>query len=80
MTWMYHDGGRAAAGYRGTTSDCVVRAVAIATGLPYQEIYNKVNELAKSERIGKRKQRKSNARTGVFRPLIHRLMWKQIAP
>lgn len=27
------DGGRAAAGYSGTAGDCVVRAIAIATGI-----------------------------------------------
>lgn len=34
------DGGRAAAGYRGQTGDCAVRAAAIATDLPYQEVYD----------------------------------------
>lgn len=34
--WTYDDGGRAAAGYRGTTGDCVTRAIAIvlADALP----------------------------------------------
>ena len=31
------------AGYRGKTGDCVVRSIAIATGLPYQQIYDLVN-------------------------------------
>ncbi len=35
-----NDGGRAAAGYKGSTGDCVVRAVAIASGRPYQEVYD----------------------------------------
>ena len=29
-----NDGGRAAAGYKGKASDCVVRSIAIATGIP----------------------------------------------
>lgn len=33
------DGGRHAAGFRGSTGDCVVRAIAIASELPYAYIY-----------------------------------------
>jgi hypothetical protein len=36
---VYDDGGRAAAGYKGTAGDCVCRAIAIATERPYQEVY-----------------------------------------
>lgn len=52
----FNDGGRAAAGFKGTARDCVARSIAIATGLPYCEVYDALNELAKSERIGKRKK------------------------
>lgn len=37
MDFVFHDGGRAAAGYKGKTGDCVTRSIAIATGKPYQE-------------------------------------------
>ena len=42
-----NDGGRAAAGYKGKAGDCVVRSIAIVSGLPYQKIYDdlyKANE------------------------------------
>lgn len=39
MRWQYNDGGRAAAGYKGTADDCVVRAIAIATGMEYRDVY-----------------------------------------
>ena len=39
MTWTFDDGGRAAAGYKGNAGDCVVRAIAIASGGPYSEVY-----------------------------------------
>ena len=45
--YIYDDGGRAAAGFKGTTGDCVTRAIAIATGKPYREVYDALNELAK---------------------------------
>lgn len=38
LPWVYDDGGRAAAGLRSTADDCVVRALAIATGLPYLDV------------------------------------------
>ena len=35
-----NDGGRSAAGYKGKAGDCVVRSIAIVSGLPYQKIYD----------------------------------------
>lgn len=64
MAWQYNDGGRWAAGYNGTTGDCVTRSIAIATGKPYQEVYDALNELAKKERPRGRRKR-SSSRTGV---------------
>jgi len=63
---VYDDGGRAAAGYKGTTGDCVTRAIAIATGIPYQTVYDNLNQQIKSSRQTK-KARKSSSRTGVHR-------------
>lgn len=45
MEWIYNDGGRKAAGYRGEVDDCVVRSVAIVTGRPYKEIYNELKDI-----------------------------------
>ena len=67
MNFIYHDGGRRAAGYQGSTGDCVVRAIAIATQIPYQQVYDALNELAKDERTGKRKRGVSSSRNGVYR-------------
>ena len=67
MTYLHNDGGREAAGYKGHTGDCVTRAIAIATGKPYQEVYDALNSLAVRERTGKRKRGKSTSRNGVYR-------------
>lgn len=79
-TWVFDDGGRAAAGYRGQTGDCVCRAIAIATGMPYDEVYGLVNEQAASERASKRRRDRSSARAGVHKPtskrVIQSLGWK----
>ena len=74
MKFHFNDGGRIAAGYKGSAGDCVVRSVAIATGLPYQEIYDQVNKLSARERTGKRKRGTSNARSGVHKSTIKWLM------
>ena len=80
VNWLYDDGGRAEAGYKGQTRDCVCRAIAIAVERPYQEVYDLINEYAKGERTGKRKKTVSNARTGVCKPCIRKVMehygWK----
>jgi hypothetical protein len=60
--WVYHDGGRAFAGYKGQTGDCVTRAIAIATGKPYGEVYALVNSYGRS---GEWHPDAVNARTGV---------------
>ena len=51
--FKYNDGGRAEAGFSGKAGDCVCRAIAIATGIPYIEVYNKLAEGNASQRRGK---------------------------
>ena len=67
QAFNYDDGGRKLAGFKGSTDDCVTRSISIVTGIPYKEVYDALNVLSESERIGKRKRKKSNSRTGVFR-------------
>lgn len=74
MKWTYNDGGREAAGFKGKTDDCVCRAIAIAAERPYIEVYALINQFAKSERTGSKKKRKSNARTGVYKNCIRKVM------
>ncbi len=80
MKFRFNGGGRAAAGFRGCASDCVTRAIAIATGKPYRDIYDALNALADSERTGKREKRKSNSRSGVYprtyRRYLRSLGWR----
>ena len=80
MKCIFNDGGRAKAGYKGTTSDCVVRAIAIVTGKEYQEVYDDINVLGKAERVTKRKRHRSTARMGVYRKTYEKYLkslgWK----
>jgi hypothetical protein len=74
MSFIYDDGGRAAAGFKGSAGDCATRAIAIATGMPYQQVYDAINVIAKTERRGSRKRGTSAARTGVHKATFRRYM------
>ena len=83
---MYHkyfehdDGGRASAGYVGKTGDCVVRAIAIATGRPYSEVYSDMKKLTKQYAITRRdkvakalngSKRAPSPRGGTYKKVYH---------
>ena len=75
MNFIYHDGGRAAAGYKGQANDCVIRAVAIAAELPYQRVVDMVRELAKAEpKPTFRRPHRSSMTRGVHKQVTHRLL------
>jgi hypothetical protein len=62
------DGGRAAAGFKGSAGDCVARAVAIASGRPYAEVYRRLAEGMGAQRRTKRtlkKHERASARNGI---------------
>jgi hypothetical protein len=46
--FIHNDGGRLAAGYKGTTGDCVTRAIAIVTVKSYLVIYNALYNLSEN--------------------------------
>jgi hypothetical protein len=64
MSFVYNDGGRKEVGFLGEAGDCIVRAIAIATGEDYKSVYNKVNKEAG----------KAIARKGVPIKLIHKIL------
>lgn len=72
MQWIYDDGGRAAAGYKGSAGDCVVRAIAIATQRPYQTIYAELNTYARHHEH--RGQAGSSAHLGVHKATYRRYL------
>lgn len=61
--WVYDDGGRAAAGFKGEAGDCVARAIAIAARMDYADVYGLLADEAK-RRGGPR-----SARNGLKRPV-----------
>jgi hypothetical protein len=58
--YVYSDGGRKAAGFPDNKrSDCVVRAIAIATGIAYAEVYKAIGEGQEAQRSSRRLPRGS---------------------
>ena len=83
--YQHDDGGRAAAGYKGTAGDCGVRAIAIATGKPYGEVYDALFDIARNWKGNSRKAKairaKASPRGGVFPEVANAFLesigWKQ---
>lgn len=64
-TFKFNDGGREAAGYKGKTGDCVCRAICIITGLPYQEVYDRLANGNATQRRGKREGSRAGLKTAA---------------
>lgn len=84
---VINDGGRADAGYKGSTGDCVVRAIAIACEKPYQEVYDRLSALrilhaaTKRDRVARSlKAKGASPRNGNPRKVYDKLLaeygWK----
>lgn len=91
MEFQFNDGGREAAGFKGMTGDCVTRAITIATGKPYAEVYNAlwsgIREYRDSrrDRVARRMQRgggrkgttpRNGVSPKVYRPYLEGLGWR----
>ena len=77
IEFNFNDGGREAAGKKGSTGDCVTRAVAIASGLPYLEVYNRLAEGNAKQRITKRSnKRKAGVKTASKGISVRRKWYK----
>ena len=83
MTFVFDDGGREAAGFKGSTGDCVVRAIAIASEQPYRKVYSGLHVAALGDRpymaklelrYGANARRHASPRTGVNRRIYERYL------
>jgi len=78
-----NDGGRSAAGYKGKAGDCVVRSIAIVTGLSYQKVYDDLYKENETFRTTSRtklarslKQKNDSPRTGTHRVVLKKYLKK----
>ena len=74
MEFRYSDGGRSNYFKTENVRDCVCRAICNATGKDYKEVYDAINNLAKSERKGTKKRGVSSARDGVYKETIRKYL------
>jgi len=79
MEFKNDDGGRVAAGFEGKTGDCVTRAIAIATGRDYREVYDALFEGQRKfgegrSRAAKVARKNPSPRTGVFRKVYQKYL------
>lgn len=70
MTYVYNDGGRLQAGYKGSTGDCGARAMAIALGLDYKTAYNQLAQANKDRGFAK------SARNGIYKDVYSDVLAK----
>ena len=88
MKFIYNDGGREAAGYKGNAGDCTVRAIAIATDQPYKQVYDDLFEMNRQDvstnkkrvyaKMGKRidcSPRNGNTKTSTTTKYLARFGW-----
>lgn len=75
LAWVFDDGGRSVY-FTGSAGDCATRAVAIATGTNYREVYDRFADgMASLKPLrGRMSRGKKSARNGVAPALIRTLM------
>jgi hypothetical protein len=76
--FLFNDGGRSEAGFKGSAGDCVVRSIAIAANLPYLRVYedlenaNALYAQKRNDRLAKRlKNNGTTPRNGSHRNVFH---------
>jgi hypothetical protein len=83
MWYQYDDGGRGATSSKENASERAVRAIAIATGKLYQEVYDAITALAAPKRNAIQVSPQSSARGGINSATIRKYLeslgwtWKQ---
>ena len=72
MEFIYNDGGRSQY-FKGTTGDCVIRAICNATGKDYKEIYNTIAKM-------QNESPRNGVKPKVYKKYIEEVLgWKWIA-
>ena len=84
LSFCINDGGREADGFKGGAGDCVVRAIAIATELPYLQVYedlrvaNQTYADQRNDKLARRLNAKgASPRNGNHRNVFHNYILSQ---
>jgi hypothetical protein len=73
MKYQFNDGGRAKAGFKGTAGDCGARAMAIALGLDYKQVYKELAQ-ANAEH-GRAKSARNGINKDIYSEVLKRYGW-----
>lgn len=71
MEFVWDDGGRSSCGFVGLAGDCVTRSIAIATGMVYRDVYDRLAEASK-------KSPRNGVRVDIAAAFLQENNWKQI--
>jgi hypothetical protein len=78
LRFQFNDGGREAAGFKGSVGDCVVRAIAIAAELSYMQVYEDLHAAnaayanQRNDKLARRLSAKgASPRNGNHRNVFH---------
>ena len=78
LGFIANDGGRTAAGFKGAAGDCVVRAIAIASKIPYLQVYedlrlaNALYAESRNDKLARHlNARGTSPRSGNHRNIFH---------
>lgn len=73
QNFIYNDGGRKAAGYKGNAGDCGARAMAIALGMDYKEAYKLL--ATENKNCGKAKSARNGIHKDIYNEVLKSLGW-----
>ena len=73
MNYKHNDGGREAAGYKGTAGDCGARAMAIALQLDYKSVYKELSQANADN--GRSKSARSGIMKDTYTEVLKRHGW-----
>lgn len=73
MNFVYSDGGRHAAGFRGLAGDCVCRAISIACQLDYADVYRELAD--RNAALGRKRSAREGTSRRVYEAFLADLGW-----
>lgn len=79
LRFVFDDGGRTEAGFKGHAGDCVTRAIAIATGSDYRWVYDELGAGMEGEHTNRgSKPSGRTARNGVFKSVYQPFLEREL--
>ena len=77
MNFVYNDGGRKKAGYKGKAGDCGARAIAIALEMDYKSAYNLLAQANKN--MGFAKSARDGIHKNIYDSVLNKLGWSWVS-